>query len=71
MLSLKVDGRKVRRLRERRGKSVAQIAEAAGCSKWAIYNVEGRRNQPSPRLYVSIKIALRASDEDLLMEERS
>ncbi|APE26268.1 MULTISPECIES: helix-turn-helix transcriptional regulator [Streptomyces] len=71
MLSLKVDGRKVRRLREGRGKSVVAVAEAAGCSKWAIYNVERGRNQPSARLYAAIKKELKASDKDLSVEGSS
>ncbi|MFE6816044.1 MULTISPECIES: helix-turn-helix transcriptional regulator [unclassified Streptomyces] len=71
MLSLQVDGRKVRRLREKRGKSVVAIAEAAGCTKWAIYNVERGRNQPSARLYAALKSELRATDRDLSMKKRT
>ncbi|MFB7031747.1 MULTISPECIES: helix-turn-helix transcriptional regulator [unclassified Streptomyces] len=68
MLSLKVDGRKVRRLREGRGLSVVAVAKAAGCTKWAIYKIERGHNQPSPRLHAALKDSLQATDEDLAME---
>lgn len=65
MLSLKVDGRRVRRLREGRGLSVVALAQVAGCSKWMIYKIEGGRHQPSPKVYAGMKEALNAKDEEL------
>ncbi|MFJ4907692.1 helix-turn-helix domain-containing protein [Streptomyces sp. NPDC093249] len=66
MLNRTVDGRKVRDLRRRRGMSVIAVAEVAGCSRWTIYKIEAGTNQPSPRVYVGVRKALRATDRDLL-----
>ncbi|MFE6223300.1 helix-turn-helix domain-containing protein [Streptomyces sp. NPDC057854] len=60
-----VDGQKVRRLRRRRGLTVAAVAEAAGCSKWMIYKIESGRHQPGPEVYVGMRRALKARDRDL------
>ncbi|MFF2573805.1 helix-turn-helix transcriptional regulator [Streptomyces sp. NPDC058084] len=68
MLSLRIDGKKLRRLREGCGLSVVALAEAAGCTKWAIYNIERGRNQPSPRVYAALRDRLEAADEDLAAE---
>ncbi|MFI9005074.1 helix-turn-helix domain-containing protein [Streptomyces sp. NPDC053541] len=68
MLSLRIDGRKVRRLREGRGLSVADVAQAAGRSKWAIYKIERGQNQPSPHVYAALRTLLQATDEDLVAE---
>ncbi|MFC8276293.1 helix-turn-helix domain-containing protein [Streptomyces sp. NPDC057271] len=65
MLSLKVDGRRVRRLREGRGLSVVAVAQAAGCSKWMIYKIESGRHQPSPKVYAGMKEVLQAEDVEL------
>lgn len=65
MKSLKVDGRKVRRLREGRGLPVVAVAQAAGCSKWTIYKIESGRHQPSPRVYLAMKSVLQAEDAEL------
>ncbi len=65
MLSLKIDGAKVRRRRETQGVSVAQLAEAAGCSTWNIYKIEKGVHQPSAVVYASIRAALETTDEDL------
>ncbi|ASU81557.1 XRE family transcriptional regulator [Nocardiopsis gilva YIM 90087] len=65
MISIKVDGAKLRRLRESRGLSVVALAAAAGLSKWAIYGIEQGRHQPSPTVYARMKQALAAVDADL------
>lgn len=65
MLSLKIDGGLVRQARERNGLSVRQLAEAAGCSHWNIYSIEGGRTQPSAEVYKGICDALGAEHEDL------
>lgn len=66
MLSLKVDGAKVRRMREQRGLSVVTLAESTGCSRWNIYKIEKGLVQPSPRTYAGLKKALDAGEEELL-----
>lgn len=66
MLSLKIDGAKVRRMRERRGLSVVVVATAAGCSRWNIYKIEKGTVQPSAQVYAGIREALNAGEEDLL-----
>ncbi|MFE6379198.1 helix-turn-helix domain-containing protein [Streptomyces roseolus] len=60
-----VDGQRVRRLRRRRGLTVAAVAKAAGCSQWMIYKIEQGKHQPSPQLYVSMRKALNARNRDL------
>ncbi|WP_030747514.1 helix-turn-helix domain-containing protein [Streptomyces sp. NRRL F-5135] len=65
MLSRQINGDAVRSLRESRGLSVADLAAAAGCSKWQIYKIEKGRSQPSPQVYAGMKDALAAGDEDL------
>ncbi|MER7814045.1 helix-turn-helix transcriptional regulator [Streptomyces sp. NPDC096153] len=65
MLSLKVDGNKARRLRERRGLTVVAVADAAGCTKWNIYKIEKGKVQPSARVFEGMKRILQAADEQL------
>ncbi len=65
MLSRKISGAKLRRLREDRCLSVAAVAEAAGCTRWNIYKIEKGESQPSPKVYRAIKDVLQAQDEDL------
>ncbi|MFC9429312.1 helix-turn-helix transcriptional regulator [Streptomyces sp. NPDC056987] len=65
MLSLTISGAKARALRERRGLSVVDLADAVGCSRWQIYKIEKGTNQPSPTLYKGLKAALRATDDEL------
>ncbi|MFJ6935734.1 helix-turn-helix domain-containing protein [Streptomyces sp. NPDC101132] len=68
MLSLKVDGTKIRRLRERRGLTVAAVAAAAGCSKWQIYKIESGRVQPSATVYAGMRQVLEADESELITE---
>lgn len=65
MLTLKIDGAKARRIRERRGLSVVALADAVGCSKWQIYKIEKGANQPSPRVYAGMKANLGVGDDEL------
>lgn len=64
-MSLKVDGNKARRLRERRGLTVVAVADAAGCTKWNIYKIEKGKVQPSARVFEGMKRILQAADEQL------
>lgn len=68
MLSLKVSGAKLRRVREQRRLSVATVADAAGCSTWNIYKIEQGRAQPSPNVYAGLKSVLEAHDSELTDE---
>lgn len=68
MRSIKVDGAKLQRARERAGRSVAQMADAARCSIWNIYRIEAGRGQPSAEVYGLIKKAIGADDNDLLTD---
>lgn len=68
MLSQTVDGAKLRSLREKARMSVADLADAAGCTIWHIYGIETGRWQCSGEVYDRIKDELKASDEDLLAE---
>ncbi|WP_060952428.1 helix-turn-helix transcriptional regulator [Streptomyces hygroscopicus] len=65
MLSQRISGAKLRRLRERQCLKVADVAEAAGCSRWHIYKIEQGSAQPSPQLYAALKAALKVEDGDL------
>ncbi|MER7874865.1 helix-turn-helix transcriptional regulator [Streptomyces solisilvae] len=66
MLSQKISGTKIRRLRERQCLKVADVAEAAGCSRWHIYKIEQGSAQPSPQLYAALKATFKAEDNDLV-----
>ncbi len=68
MLSLKISGPKVRRMREDRGLSVAAVAAAVGRSASAVYKIEQGRAQPSAEVYVSFKELFDANDSDLVEE---
>lgn len=65
MLSRKISGAKLRRLREDRCIKVTDLAEAVGCSRWNIYKIEQGDTQPSPVVYAGIKSVLKATDEEL------
>lgn len=77
MRNLEVDGGKLRTLREASGVSVAQLAEACGCTIWNIYRLESpkKQGQPSAELYGRLKTALTAfagrdiGDDDLLVDD--
>lgn len=68
MLSRRISGAKLRRVREERCLTVAAIAAAAGCSASNIYKIEQDRAQPSPQVYMAIKAALAVDDEALIVE---
>lgn len=69
MRSLQVDGKKLRRLREKRGMTVAELAAAAGCGPSHIYKIEKHpANQPGAPVYARIKKALNAEDHDLVAD---
>lgn len=69
MLSRKVSGAKLRRVREDRRLSVAVVADAAGCSTWNIYKIEQGRAQPSPDVYAGLKRVLDVDDDSELAAE--
>ncbi|MEU0584554.1 helix-turn-helix transcriptional regulator [Streptomyces sp. NPDC006132] len=68
MLSRRISGAKLRRVREERCLTVAAIAAAAGCSASNIYKIEQNKAQPSPQVYVAIKAALAVDDEALIAD---
>ncbi|MBK3630401.1 helix-turn-helix domain-containing protein [Streptomyces sp. MBT49] len=68
MLSRRISGAKLRRVREDRCLRVTDLATAAGCSTWNIYKIEQGDSQPSPQVYAALKTALRAEDHDLVDE---
>jgi transcriptional regulator with XRE-family HTH domain len=68
MLSLKISGVKLRRIREHRRLTVAVVADAAGCSPWNIYKIEQGRAQPSPNVYAGLKTVLEVDDSELAAE---
>lgn len=68
MLSRRISGVKLRRVREDRCLKVTDLATAAGCSRWNIYKIEQGGTQPSPQVYAALKTALGAKDADLVDE---
>jgi predicted transcriptional regulator len=68
MLSRKISGAKLRRAREDRCRSVAEVAAAAGCSRWNIYKIEQGDAQPSAKVYAGMKAFLGVDDEALVDE---
>jgi predicted transcriptional regulator len=71
MLSRKISGAKLRRVREDRCLRVADLASAAGCSRWNIYKIEQGDTQPSPKVYAALKDALAVDDEELTVDPAS
>jgi transcriptional regulator with XRE-family HTH domain len=65
MLSQRISGAKLRRIREERCLKVAAIAAAAGCSASNIYKIEQGKAQPSPQVYMALKAALAVDDGEL------
>ncbi|MGW4106661.1 helix-turn-helix domain-containing protein [Streptomyces sp. NPDC004976] len=65
MLSRKISGAKLRRVREDRCLKVTELAEAVGCSHWNIYKIEKGTVQPSPKVYAALKAALKVGDSEL------
>lgn len=68
MLSRKISGAKLRRVREDRCLKVTEVAEAAGCSRWNIYKIEQGDVQPSPKVYAALKALLEVGDKELAEE---
>ncbi|MFF8034880.1 helix-turn-helix domain-containing protein [Streptomyces sp. NPDC016626] len=66
MLSRKISGAKLRRIREDRCLRVAEVAEAVGCSHWNIYKIEKGTTQPSAYVYAALKAVLQVDDSDLV-----
>jgi transcriptional regulator with XRE-family HTH domain len=66
MLSHLVNGGKIREVRERRGHSVAELAEAAHITVGHLYKVETDKKQPSLKVLRQIADALEAEVEDFL-----
>lgn len=71
MLSRKISGAKLRRVREDRCLKVTEVADAAGCSRWNIYKIEQGDVQPSPRVYAALKALLGVQDNELVIDEAS
>lgn len=71
MLSRKISGAKLRRVREDRCLKVTEVADAAGCSHWNIYKIEQGDVQPSARVYAALKRLLDVQDEELVIDEAS
>ncbi|MEU2992549.1 helix-turn-helix domain-containing protein [Streptomyces griseoincarnatus] len=65
MLSRRISGAKLRRVREDRCLKVTDLAEAAGCSRWNIYKIEQGDTQPSPQVYAALKSVLQVDDSAL------
>ena len=68
MLSRKISGAKLRRVREDRCLKVTDVADAAGCSRWNIYKIEQGDTQPSAQVYAALKAVLEVSDDELIDE---
>lgn len=68
MLSHRISGVKLRRIREQRHLTVAAVADAAGCTHWNIYKIEQGKAQPSPSVYDGLKAVLEAEDSELAAE---
>lgn len=68
MLSRKISGAKLRRVREDRCLGVSELAQAAGCSHWNIYKIEQGSVQPSSKVYAALKAALSVDDGELADE---
>jgi transcriptional regulator with XRE-family HTH domain len=63
-------GRQVRAIREKSGRTLAQIAKAAGLSERAVRELEAGRTNPSLSTLVSIVNALGVKLDDLIAEAR-
>lgn len=68
MLSRKISGAKLRRVREERGLTVAALATAVKRSPSNIYKIEQGKAQPSSPVYVALKAALDVQDGELVDE---
>lgn len=68
MLSRKISGAKLRRIREERCLSVAAVADAVERSPSNIYKIEQGKAQPSPEVYARLKKVLEIGDTELVAE---
>jgi predicted transcriptional regulator len=68
MLSRKISGAKLRRVREDQCWKVTDLAAAVGCSHWNIYKIEQGDTQPSPHVYAALKAVLAVDDEALIVD---
>jgi transcriptional regulator with XRE-family HTH domain len=71
MLSQRISGAKLRRIREERCLKVTVIADAAGCSASNIYKIEQGKAQPSAQVYAALKAALAVEDSELAVDVMS
>lgn len=60
------DRHAARRRRYELGLSVAQTAETANITRWALYKYEAGTAQPPPDVLLRLAAALRTSTDDLL-----
>lgn len=70
MLSQRISGVKLRRIREQRGLKVAAVADAVGRTPSNIYKIEQGKAQPSSEVYLRLKTLLDIDDIDIV-DERS
>lgn len=70
MLSHTVSGGKIREVRELRGMSVAQLAEAAGITAGFLYKIENGNKEPGRQTAGAIARALGLRFEDILLSAR-
>ncbi|MEU0110162.1 helix-turn-helix transcriptional regulator [Streptomyces sp. NPDC006251] len=68
MLSRKISGAKLRRIREDKCWKVTDLAAAVGCSHWNIYKIEQGDTQPSPYVYAALKAVLAVEDDALIAD---
>jgi transcriptional regulator with XRE-family HTH domain len=63
---LKLIGRRLKALRDEQKLRVRELADAVGCGRGTIYNVESGRAAPSLKLVIALAKALRVDEIDLL-----
>jgi transcriptional regulator with XRE-family HTH domain len=68
MLSRKISGVKLRRVREDRCLSVAELADAVGRTPSNIYKIEKGAHQPSAKVYAALKATLEVDDSELVAD---
>ncbi|WP_200302290.1 helix-turn-helix domain-containing protein [Streptomyces adelaidensis] len=68
MLSRKICGAKLRRVREDRGLTVAALASAVRRTPSNIYKIEQGKAQPSSPVYAALKATLEVQDGELADE---
>ncbi|CAM3623521.1 hypothetical protein GCM10009799_06160 [Nocardiopsis rhodophaea] len=69
MIAHRIDRTALRRIRERKGYSVPELAEHVGASAQHLYRIEWGQRQPSPRLYRALTQVLEAAEGDLLISD--